>query len=113
MPWRRSRSSSARIANSIPLRWRSSSFSIIPAAARVFGWPWTGKQRICRREKHHRMNPDKLFDYLEGRLPEAERRALEQRLVSDEQLRREVAVARQIYPHLGGESREDVLAAEF
>ncbi|HEY6112151.1 MAG TPA: hypothetical protein VIV62_06525 [Chthoniobacterales bacterium] len=59
------------------------------------------------------MNPDKLFDYLEGRLPEAERRALEQRLVSDEQLRRELAVARQIHAHMGGESREVVLPAEF
>jgi len=27
------------------------------------------------------MNPDKLFDYLEGRLPAAERAALEQQLI--------------------------------
>ena len=38
------------------------------------------------------MNPDKLFDYLEGRLPPAERAALEQRLISDRQLQRELAV---------------------
>lgn len=45
------------------------------------------------------MNPDKLFDYLEGRLPAAERTELETRLSSDSELQRELAVARQI--HLG------------
>jgi Na+-transporting methylmalonyl-CoA/oxaloacetate decarboxylase gamma subunit len=45
------------------------------------------------------MNPDKLFDYLEGRLPPAERTELEARLASDPELQRELAVARQI--HLG------------
>ena len=44
------------------------------------------------------MNPDKLFDYLEGRLPAAERAALEQRLISDKQLQRELAVARRFMP---------------
>src|SRR6266481_4749238 len=39
------------------------------------------------------MNPDKLFDYLEGRLPASERAALEKRLISDKQLQRELAVA--------------------
>jgi anti-sigma factor RsiW len=41
------------------------------------------------------MNPDKLFDYLEGRLPASERAALDERLISDNQLQRELAVARQ------------------
>jgi hypothetical protein len=45
------------------------------------------------------MNPDKLFDYLEGRLSLAERTELEARLSSDPELQRELAVARQI--HLG------------
>jgi hypothetical protein len=55
------------------------------------------------------MNPDKLFDYLEGRLPAAERAALEQRVISDEQLQRELAVARQIHAGMRGDSREVLL----
>jgi anti-sigma factor RsiW len=55
------------------------------------------------------MNPDKLFDYLDGRLPAAERDALEQRLVSDKKLQRELAVARQIHTGMRGDSREILL----
>jgi hypothetical protein len=55
------------------------------------------------------MNPDKLFDYLEGRLPASERAALEERLVSDKQLQRELAVARQIHSGMRGDSREVLL----
>lgn len=55
------------------------------------------------------MNPDKLFDYLEGRLPAAERAALEERLMSDKQLQRELAVARQIHDGMRGDSREVLL----
>src|SRR6266581_1618271 len=55
------------------------------------------------------MNPDKLFDYLEGRLPAAERAALEERLISDKQLQRELAVARQIHAGMRGDSREVLL----
>jgi len=55
------------------------------------------------------MNPDKLFDYLEGTLPAAERAALEQRLISDQQLQRELAVARQIHVGMRGDSREVLL----
>ena len=40
------------------------------------------------------MNPDKLFDYLEGRLSPTERAALEEKLMSDKQLQREFARAR-------------------
>jgi anti-sigma factor RsiW len=58
------------------------------------------------------MNPDKLFDYLEGKLPQAERIALERELVADEQLRRELAVARQIHAHAGGDAREILLPGE-
>jgi hypothetical protein len=55
------------------------------------------------------MNPDKLFDYLEGRLPASERAALEQRLISDKQLQRELVVARQIHAGMRGDSREVLL----
>src|ERR1043166_10115048 len=57
------------------------------------------------------MNPDKLFDYLEGRLPATERAALEQRLISDKQLQRELAVALQIHTGMRGDSREVILPA--
>src|SRR5204863_7568986 len=43
------------------------------------------------------MNPDKLFDYLDGKLPDHERQALEERLMSDASARREFAVARRIH----------------
>ena len=55
------------------------------------------------------MNPDKLFDYLDGRLSSNERVALEERLISDKQLQREFAVARQIHAGMRGDSREVVL----
>ena len=57
------------------------------------------------------MNPDKLFDYLEDRLPAAERAALEERLISDKQLQRELEVARQIHAGMRGDSREILLPA--
>ena len=57
------------------------------------------------------MNPDKLFDYLEGRLSPKERAALEEQLMSDKQLQREFAVARQIHGGMRGDSREVVLPA--
>src|SRR5262249_37387246 len=57
------------------------------------------------------MNPDKLFDYLDGSLPAAERAALEERLISDKQLQREFAVARRIHAGVHGDSREVILPA--
>jgi hypothetical protein len=51
------------------------------------------------------MNPDKLFDYLEGRLSPTERAALEERLISDKQLQHELAVVRQIHAAMRGDSR--------
>ena len=57
------------------------------------------------------MNPDKLFDYLEGRLPSSERAALEEQLISDKQLQREFGVARQIHAGMHGDSQEVVLSA--
>lgn len=58
------------------------------------------------------MNPDKLFDYLDGRLPDSERSELEERLIYDKQLQRELAVARQIYAGMRGDSREVLLPPE-
>src|SRR5438034_10464725 len=58
------------------------------------------------------MNPDKLFDSLDGRLPAAERAALEEQLISDRQLQRELAIARQIYAGMGGDSREVFLSTQ-
>jgi hypothetical protein len=55
------------------------------------------------------MNPDKLFDYLEGKLPAAERATLEQRLLTDKQLQRELAIARQIHSGMHGDSHEVLL----
>jgi hypothetical protein len=57
------------------------------------------------------MNPDKLFDYLEGRLSPNDRAALEEQLISDKQLQRELAVARQIHAGMRGDSREVLLPA--
>src|SRR5947207_14113470 len=57
------------------------------------------------------MNPDKLFDYLEGKLSPSERAELEERLMSDPQLRRELAGARQIHTNMGN-SREVLGVAE-
>ncbi len=51
------------------------------------------------------MNPDKLFDYLDGNLPKAERDQLEQEIARDPQLQREVAIAREIHKR-GVGSRE-------
>jgi anti-sigma factor RsiW len=61
------------------------------------------------------MNPDKLFDYLDGKLTARERAELEQRLTSDQQLQRELAVARQIHASMRGPAtagREVLLPAE-
>src|SRR5260370_35118226 len=57
------------------------------------------------------MIPDKLFDYLEGRLSPKERAALEEQLMSDKQLQREFVVARQIHAGMRGDIQEVVLPA--
>src|SRR2546430_14336183 len=58
------------------------------------------------------MNPDKLVDYLSGNLTSSKREAFEERLRSDEQLQRELAVARRIHEHMRGESREVILSGD-
>src|SRR6266446_8201677 len=64
------------------------------------------------RFRQRRMNPDKLFDYLDGRLSAAERSALEEQLISDRQLQRELGIARQIHAGTQGDSREVLLPTE-
>jgi len=51
------------------------------------------------------MNPEKLFDYLEGSLPEEEQAELERKLATDPQLQRELALAREMHRRSRG-SRE-------
>lgn len=51
------------------------------------------------------MNPDKLFDYLDGKLSPADRTALEEKLMSDAQLRQQFQIAREIH-RSGRDSRE-------
>jgi hypothetical protein len=51
------------------------------------------------------MNPEKLFDYLEGNLDAAERAELEERLAADPQLQRELDIAREMHRRSRG-SRE-------
>ncbi|HYJ04158.1 MAG TPA: hypothetical protein VEX43_03430 [Chthoniobacterales bacterium] len=57
------------------------------------------------------MNPEKLFDYLEGKLSETERTQLEERLAADPQLQRELAIAREMHRRSRG-SREVLLEDE-
>lgn len=51
------------------------------------------------------MNPERLFDYLEGNLTAEERAQLEARLATDPQLQRELAIAREMHRRSRG-SRE-------
>jgi hypothetical protein len=51
------------------------------------------------------MSPEKLFDYLEGSLPEEEHAELERKLATDPQLQRELAIAREMHRRSRG-SRE-------
>jgi hypothetical protein len=57
------------------------------------------------------MNPEKLFDYLEGKLPETERVALDERLATDAQLQRELDIAREMHKRSRG-SREVMLEGD-
>ena len=57
------------------------------------------------------MNPEKLFDYLEGKLSETERLRLEEQLAADPQLQRELAIAREMHRRSSG-SREVLLESD-
>ena len=54
------------------------------------------------------MNPEKLFDYIEGNLPADERARIEEQLTNDPQLQRELAIAREMHRRSRG-SREVML----
>ena len=58
------------------------------------------------------MNPDRLFAYLDGRLPKDERAEIDQRLESDAQLQREMAIAREIHLRARGDAREVIFQDE-
>jgi len=55
------------------------------------------------------MNPDKLFNYLDGKLSAAEREKLEDELIRDPELQRQFGMARKIHERMSGEAREVVL----
>jgi hypothetical protein len=55
------------------------------------------------------VNPDKLFNYLDGKLSSAEREELEDQLIRDPELQREFAMARNIHQRMSGEFREVIL----
>jgi anti-sigma factor RsiW len=57
------------------------------------------------------MNPEKLFDYIEGNLPEPERAQIEEQVAADPQLQRELAIAREMHRRSRG-SREVMLEHE-
>ncbi|HSH38332.1 MAG TPA: hypothetical protein VK993_06075 [Chthoniobacterales bacterium] len=57
------------------------------------------------------MNPDKLFDYLDGKLSPADRTALEEKLMSDSQLRKQFNIAREIH-RSGRDSREVIVQTD-
>jgi hypothetical protein len=59
------------------------------------------------------MNPEKLFDYLDGTLPEEERRELDRQLASDAQLQRELGIAREIHTRARGGAREVLFQDEM
>lgn len=57
------------------------------------------------------MSPEKLFDYLEGNLPAAERAQIEEKLTTDPRLRRELGIAREMHQRSPG-SREVLRESE-
>jgi anti-sigma factor RsiW len=54
------------------------------------------------------MDPDKLFDYLNGKLSDSEREEIERQLATDPYLQRELAMAREIHSRMH-DSREVVI----
>ncbi len=97
------------------LRIASSRVNLSPMCRRLCQTPNppTPKDSVSQKRPTicEEMNPDKLFDYLEGRLSPNERAALEEQLMSDKQLQREFAVARQIHTGMRGDSQDVVLPA--
>lgn len=57
------------------------------------------------------MNPDKLFDYLDGKLDPAERAEVERRLATDPAAQRELAMAREIHQSIRSGGSREVLSS--
>ena len=55
------------------------------------------------------MSPDKLFDYLDGKLSADQREQLEEQLLRDAQLQQQFAIARKIHERMSGNIREVVV----
>jgi hypothetical protein len=55
------------------------------------------------------MNPDKLFNYLDGNLSATEREEVEDQLIRDPELQRQFAMARKIHERMSGDVREVIL----
>ena len=55
------------------------------------------------------MNPDKLFDYLDGKLSAEQREKLEDQLIKDPELQRQFGMARKIHERMSGNVREVIL----
>jgi len=55
------------------------------------------------------MSPDKLFNYLDGKLSADEREKFEDELLRDPQLQKEFAIARKIHDRMSGPEREVIL----
>ncbi|CAN5256478.1 hypothetical protein BH20VER2_BH20VER2_10640 [soil metagenome] len=55
------------------------------------------------------MNPDKLFDYLDGKLSPAARDDVEQKLATEPQLQRQLAMAREIHRGMSSTGRREVV----
>jgi len=55
------------------------------------------------------MNPDKLFNYLDGKLSPTEREELEDQLIRDPELQRQFGMARKIHERMSGDVREVIL----
>src|SRR3954470_22086139 len=55
------------------------------------------------------MNPDKLFNYLDGKLSPTEREQLEDQLIRDPELQRQFAMARKIHERMSGDAREVIM----
>lgn len=58
------------------------------------------------------MSPDKLFDYLDGKLTPEQRDKIEQQLATDTHLQRELAVAREIHGRMQDSHSREVLLTD-
>jgi anti-sigma factor RsiW len=55
------------------------------------------------------MNPNQLFDYLDGKLSPADREQLEQKLMQDPQLQRQLSMARDIHRGMATTGRQEMV----